>query len=136
MMEGKNRGIPSMVGSGSLLTVLAVLCLTALTLLALSTVREERKLSDAAARAAADYYAADTQAEAVFARLRLGQQVPGVSYSDGIYCYECVISDTQTLEVALQKTEAGWTVLRWQAVARLPQISDQMDLWDGTEALS
>ena len=70
------------IGGSALLVSFAVLCLTVLALLSLSTVLAERRLSDAAAEAAVAYYEADLQAETVFAKLRAGETVPEVTVTD------------------------------------------------------
>ena len=119
------------VGGSSLLTVFAALCLTAFALLALSTAQAEKRLSDAAARAAAEYYAADLEAERVFARLRAGEMVPGVSENDGVYGYECRISQSQTLQVEVCRAGEGWQVLRWQNVAWFQEEDETLPVWNG-----
>lgn len=119
------------LGGSSLLVIFAVLCLTVLALLSLSTAQAEKRLSDAAADAVTAYYEADLAAERIFARLRSGESIPGVQESGGIYSYACSISENQTLMVELQKSEDTWTVLRWQAVAQPEEISRTLPVWDG-----
>ena len=122
---------PPMVGGSSLLVIFAVLCLTIFTLLTLSTVQANARLSEASIRSVTDYYEADHQAELIFAELRSGHvpdQVqctdvlettyPGQPLSAGwIYSYSCPISDTQDLLVQLHLDQGVWTILRWQAVS-------------------
>lgn len=108
---------PPMVGGSSLLVIFAVLCLTVFTLLALGTVQADTRLSDASVKAVSDYYAADLQAEEIFARLRSGEHPECVLTENNQYFYSCPISDTQKLEVILQCTDQYWTILRWQAVS-------------------
>lgn len=123
---------PPMVGGSSLLIIFAVLCLTVFTLLALGTVQADCRLSEASLQAVTDYYAADLQAETIFAQLRAGEIPQGVLQQDTdstdrlrdtslaagtIYTYSCPISDTQVLMVELHWDQDQWTVLRWQAVS-------------------
>lgn len=122
---------PPAIGGSSLLVIFSVLCLTVFALLSLSTVQAEKRLSDTTADAVTAYYQADLEAERIFARLRSGEMVSGVQESAGIFRYECPISENQTLMVELQKTEATWTVLRWQAVAQPEEISQTLTVWDG-----
>lgn len=117
------------VGGSSLLTIFAVLCLSVLALLSLATVRADRHLAESAAQAAAAWYQADAQAQAVFARLRGGETVPDVSREAEIYRYTLPISRSQQLEAAVKKDGADWTVLRWQAVAEEPPAEETLDLW-------
>ena len=119
------------IGGSSLLIIFAVLCLTVFSLLGLSTVKANQRLSDISIKAISDYYAADCKAEEIFARLRQGEMPDGVSETDGIWRYTCTISDTQTLVVEIQRS--NWEVLRWQAVSTVQWESDQrLELWDGT----
>ena len=108
---------PPMVGGSSLLVIFAVLCLTVFTLLALGTVQADTRISDASVKAVSDYYAADLQAEEIFARLRAGEHPEGVLIEKDQYSYSCPISDTQNLQVILQRSDQHWTLLRWQAVS-------------------
>ena len=129
---------PPMVGGSSLLVIFAVLCLTVFTLLSLSTVQADTRLSEASIQAVTDYYRADLQAEQIFAQLRAGQIPSGVEqtmyegsspFAEGspssgdhplsgtVYSYSCPISDTQILTVQLHQDQGIWTILRWQAVS-------------------
>ena len=119
------------VGGSSLLVVFCVLCLTVFALLSLSTVQAEKRLSDKAAQAVADYYRADLEAETVFARLRAGENLPDVQVSDGLYRYQCPVSEHQILLVELQKDEDQWTVLRWQTVTGQEALDQSLPVWDG-----
>ena len=134
--ERGSQGLPTMIGGSSLLVIFAVLCLTVFALLGLSTVLADKRLADASARAVAAYYQADARAEEVFARLRNGEEPEGgtATAADGrgmIYSYTFPISETQELLVELLRTEDGWKVLRWQAVARQQAEETQLEVWDG-----
>lgn len=130
MKRKEGLSLPA-VGGSSLLAVFAVLCLTVFALLSLSTVQAQKRLSDAALASTQRYYAADLEAEEIFARLRNGEAVPGVTGSEGGYAYACPISESQTLFVELKKTGEGWTVLRWQAVAHPETIKEELPVWNG-----
>lgn len=130
-MKKKERISPPAIGGSSLLVIFAVLCLTVFTLLALSTAEAEKRLSDAAAEAAAAYYEADLKAEEIFARLRAGEHPSGVSEAGGLYSYTCPVTEHQTLMVQLQKEQDSWRVLRWQVEAHPEQISQTLPVWDG-----
>ena len=113
MKKGQKMNLPA-VGGSSLLVIFAVLCMTVFAVLSLSTVLAEQRLSETAAESVAAYYRADLQAEEIFARLRSGEQVPGVQILEDRYEYSCIISETQSLHVTLRRTDNGWSVLRWQ----------------------
>ena len=118
-MPERKRATPPIIGGRSLIMVFAVLCLTVFTLLTLSTVQADRRLSDVSAEAVCAYYTADTEAERIFAQLRSGVLPENVEVHDSIYRYSCPISETQTLYVELFYSDGNWTVLRWQTVASI-----------------
>ena len=115
-MQSRTHFSPPMVGGSSLLVIFAVLCLTIFTLLALSTVQADGRLSDASIKAVSDYYAADLEAENILSQLRQGKMPNGVTRQDEIYSYSCRISDTQELVVDVILENDTWSILRWQAV--------------------
>lgn len=130
-MKEKMRDHVPAIGGSSLLVIFAVLCLCVFSLLSLSTVLAQKRLADASAQAAVDYYEADLQAETVFARLRAGEQVAGVRTEGDLYRYSCPVTDNQTLEVELEQTAGAWQVRRWQVVAQSPPLSETLPVWDG-----
>lgn len=120
------------VGGSSLLVIFAVLCLTVFSMLSLSTVQADKRLSDASAAAVSEYYAADCRAEEILAQLRTGQVPEGVRVKADTYSYTCSISETQELQVEVRIRENGWEVLRWQAVSTARWSEDEtLSLWDG-----
>lgn len=131
-MKKKERISPPAIGGSSLLVIFAVLCLTVFALLSLSTVQAEKRLSDAAAHGVTAYYKADLEAEKIFAKLRAGETVPGVREENGNVMYTCQISENQTLQVELKKTEDRWQIIRWQTVAQMEQVQETLPVWDGT----
>ena len=120
------------IGGSSLLVIFALLALTVFALLSLSTVQAEKRMADAAARSVSDYYAADLEAERIFARLRAGETVDGVVVQGNNYSYACAISEHQILKVQLEKKEDTWYVCRWQVIASSEPISETLPVWDGT----
>ena len=134
----RERFSPPAVGGVSLLVVFAVLCLTVFALLALTTVQADTRLADASAKAVADYYAADCQAQEILARLRNGERPEGVEFSgSGLLHAQYVvpISDTQELQVSVilkGTADQEYVIERWQAAPSVEWESDEsLDLWDG-----
>ncbi len=127
----KERISAPAIGGSSLLVIFAVLCMTVFALLSLSTVQAEKRMADAAAEAVTDYYAADLQAQEVFARLRGGEKVSGVQVEGDLYRYCCAVSKHQILEVALEKEEDTWYVRRWQVRTDPEEISETLPVWNG-----
>lgn len=133
MKQKNSMSIPA-VGAGSLLATFAVLCLTVFALMSLTTVQAEKRLAEASVHAVESYYAADLQAEALFARLRSGEIPEEVTKTANSYTYQCPISDHQYLLAELEQTESGWHVLRWQAVTRENAgESGNLPVWNGAD---
>lgn len=131
-MNKERRFSPPVTGGISLLVAFAVLCLTVFALLALTTVKAQSRLADASLEAVKDYYAADSEALRILALLRSGEMPDGVAVSDDIYAYSCPVSESQRLEVEVQISGEGYTILRWQAVPDDQDTGDgSLELWDG-----
>ena len=118
-------------GGGTLLVTFGVLCMVVLAMLSITTVQSDRRQADASVQSVADFYAADRMAQNIYARLKLGEIPEGVEVEGNIYRYTCPVSDTQVLEVEVQKTEDGWEVLRWQAVTTTEYTDETLPVWDG-----
>ena len=131
-MKKTHRMAAPAIGGSALLGIFAVLCLTVFALLSLSTAQAEKRMSDASAQALTAYYAADLEAEQIFARLRAGESVPGVQKNAWLYSYSCPISEQQILEVELENKENTWHVCRWQVIARSGTVSETLPVWNGT----
>lgn len=124
---------PPAVGGASLLVVFAVLCLTVFALLSLTAVQADARQSKASAQAIGNYYAADCAAQTVLAHLRLGDIPSGVREENGLYAYECSISDTQTLAVEVRRESNQFMVLRWEVIdGGGREIDENLHVWDGT----
>ena len=122
------------VGGNSLLVIFAVLCMTVFALLSLRTAQAEKRVSDAAAQAVTRYYAADLQAQEIYARLKNGETVDGVGEEGNRLFYTCPISANQVLAVELERNEGKFTVLRWQVVAGAEIENGTLPVWDGSTA--
>ena len=137
MAKRGTSGPPAAVGGSSLLVIFAVLCLTVFALLTLSTAAADSRLSQDAADAVEAYYQADSQAEALWARLRDGEQPEEVTETmedagSTLYKYTVPISQEQELQVCLQLKDGTWTVVQWQAVSTADwQADEDLTVWDG-----
>jgi len=131
-MKKNKVSLPAMGGS-SLLTIFAVLCLVIFSLLSLSTVLAEQRLSQAHAQAAEDWYGADLRAQEIFARLRAGETVEGVEQRGSEYTYSVPVSGHQTLLVTLNKYKDSWEVLSWQTQAHPEDGDTALPVWQGPE---
>lgn len=127
----EQNSVPALGGS-SLLVIFGVLCLTVFSLLTLSTAQAEKRLSDSAASACSAYYEADSQAEEIFALLRVGQIPSQVRQTGNLFSYSIPITEYQSLQVQLRKEE-DWQVLAWQTVvSSYPAIDETLHLWSGS----
>ena len=121
------------VGGSSLLVIFAVLCLTTFSLLGLSTVQANQRLSQASADAVFDYYRAEVQAEQILAQLRSGEVPQTVSAEGSVYSYSCPVSDTRRLDVVVEEHAGTWRILRWQLVSLVDWDTDEhLGVWDGS----
>lgn len=133
-MKERSKGFfaPPAVGGTSLLVIFAVLCLTVFSLLSLSTVRADERLSQASAKAVSDYYGADAEAEEILAQIRQGNVPEQVSVKGDRYTYTCLISENQNLVVELRFDGKHYIVERWQAeTSRSEEIDQSLHVWDG-----
>ena len=131
-MDERKGFSPPPVGGASRMAAFAVLCLTAFALLSLATVEANGRLADGAVRAVTEYYAADSQAQEVLARLRAGELPEGVEEDGDVYRYTCPISDVRELAVEVRVQGTEYTVLRWQAVPVGEwETGEGLELWDG-----
>ena len=132
-MKKRKEDTPAAVGGSSLLVIFAVLCLTVFALLSLSTVQADGRLSKIASQAVAKYYAADTGAEEILAKLRNGIVPEGVVQDGDCYSYSCPVSKTQELQVMVRVLPDSYEVLRWQTVSTADWVAeDSLNVWDGT----
>ena len=130
-MNKKHEFSLPVIGAGSLLVIYTVLCLTVFSLLSLSTALADKRLGEASVNAISQYYEADTKAEEIYAEIRSGKTPENVNISNNVYSYSCYVSETQTLEVDIEKTETGWQILRWQTVSHNEWEEETMDIWNG-----
>ena len=78
------------------------------------------------------YYQADAQAQEILSRLRAGERPQGVEEENGVFSYQCPISDTQTLQVEVKLEGETYTVLRWQAdYTGTWQADEDLSVWTG-----
>lgn len=115
-MDHKRRQLPVVVGVASLLVIFAALCLTVFALLTISNSDADRRLAEVSADAVRDYYAADSEAEHIFAELRAGNVPENVTVNGNLYTYVCPISGKLSLYVELLNLGNEWKVLQWQAI--------------------
>lgn len=131
-MKNKTAFSPPAVGISSVLVIFAVLCLSVFTLLSVSTVQADDRLSQKNQQAVMEYYAADCHAQQILARLRLGEIPEGVEQADGQYRYYCRQSKNQALLVCVDAEDLR--VLEYRSVSTLNwQAQERILVWDGQE---
>jgi hypothetical protein len=82
---GKSKNVGLSVGTSSILVIFVLLCLTTFATLSMVSAGADYKLTERAAQAVSDYYAADTSAEELFAQVSaeleaLNQASPAPEY--------------------------------------------------------
>ena len=112
---------------------LRLLCMTVFALLSLNTVLAEQRLSEAYGKATEDWYAADLEAQEIYARLRAGEDLPGVEHLENQYRYSVGVSEHQTLQVTLEKNDENWHVIFWHTVAYMEERDSTLPVWQGQE---
>ena len=133
-MKEKTSFFPQPVGAASVLVIFAVLCLTAFSLLAISTAQAYGRLASPMHSAVEGYYAADSAAEEILAQLRQGQLPEGVRQEGDLYTYCCPISGTQSLQVAVRVRGEGYEILQWQAIPTTQWGTEEiLPVWPGKE---
>ena len=130
-MKKENGMSFSAFGGSSLLAVFGILCLVVLAMLSIATVQSDRRQSQVSRQAVAEYYAADRQAQRIYAKLKQGEVVEGVEANQNYFRYSCPIRENQALEVELRKTDSIWEVIRWQAVTTMEYKEETLPVWDG-----
>ena len=126
----KRTMAPPAVGGSSLLVIFAVLCLTVFAALSLTTVTADTRLSRQNADSVAAFYAADTLAEEVYARIRSGGMPQGVTVEGDTYTYTVSVSETRVLQVELRRSGEDFAVIRWQTMAKKAwQADDTLIVW-------
>ena len=131
-MKKKQRSQVSVVGGSSLMVIFSVLCVAIFALMSLTSATSDTRLNDKSLQTITGYYAADSAAEEILAALRSGTVPEGVRLTDGIYCFECPISETQQLLVEAAVDGTDYEILRWQAGPSVDWVpDDHIDVWGG-----
>ena len=110
-MKKRQFDLP-VTGSASLLMSVVLVVLAMLSLVSLGHARADRRTADSAEKAIAEYYAADMEAEKILALLKNGLPVEDVTEKDGVYFYQCFVSEGRFLFVEVEKET--WEILRWE----------------------
>lgn len=131
-MKKKQRSQVSVVGGSSLLVIFSVLCVAIFALMSLTSATSDTRLNEKSLQSVTGYYEADSRAEEILASLRQGTVPEGVRLENGVYCYECPISETQQLRVEVLVDGTDYEILRWQAGSSVDWVpDDHIEVWDG-----
>ncbi len=134
MVKNTSRSGGINIGSATLLTLFAVLCLTIFSLLSLMSANNEWALATRTAEANTAYYVADLEAAKILEQLQAGEMPDGVtSEFFGGYSYSVPIDDAQILKVELG---FDMSVTTWQVISVAEWApDDSLDVWDGSSPL-
>lgn len=131
-MKKKQRSQTSVVGGSSLLVIFSVLCVAIFALMSLSSAQSDTRLNERGLQAVQGYYAADCEAEHILAALRSGEIPDGVREDNGIYYFDCPISETQQLSAAVRVEGNDYEILHWQAGSSVAwELDEHINVWDG-----
>ena len=122
-------------GAVSLVMIFCVLCLAVFSVLTLATADRESKLSEMAARSAAEYYRADYEATVIAAALKNGSPLPAdveIIWDGDTASFRLPAGDRLGLDVAIAVRGGECEVLRWQTTYTGDWEPDgYLNLWDG-----
>ena len=116
------------VGGSSILVIFVLLCITTFAILAMVSATASFRLATQVARAADDYFAAQSQAEEKLAEISrvlayyrgadvtLQLRELGVLYYDGIITYSVDVNASMRIDVALAVQGTSFQVLTWVQV--------------------
>jgi Tfp pilus assembly protein PilX len=106
----ERRTIRLNIGSASIIMLFVVLCLTVLSVLSLLSAHSQKRLADRAAAVAANYYAAEIEAAAIYKEILNGDfsrvDAEAGAAGERYFSYVVVIDDNQTLSVRLRSVPA------------------------------
>ena len=127
--ENSSSGAP---GGSALMVIFAILCLAVFSVLALSTVLADARLSGAYEQSVTGYYAAQCESELKLALIRDGELPEGVEKDGDVYIISCDISETEQLVVKVKEESGSYTVIS-RTVAHTAEWSADSgrDVWSG-----
>lgn len=127
-MKQRDTFSPPVIGGSSLLAIFAIVTLCVFTLLSLSTVLAEKRLSEAAADSVIRYYDAELKAEETLAKLRAGEITP----ENNRYTCTFPVSDHRYLLAEFENRDGQWQLIHRQVIAEAPPINTEpLPVWDG-----
>lgn len=124
-----NRQPTPMLGAASLVTAFSLLLLTMLSLLSLTQAKADRRIADISAAQVREAYAADLEAQKIYAQIRSGEIPADVREEDGICSFQIPVSQYQTLFVEIHKETQE--VIRWQTVSHPEEPNENLSVWKG-----
>lgn len=102
------------LGVASLLTVLAVLCMSIFAILTFTTAKADDKLSEVTASSVENYYNAEYEAQKILADIRNGNIPENVEKYNDEYVYTCNISENLVLKVRVEVKEGDYKIISWK----------------------
>jgi hypothetical protein len=132
------------VGSASIVLIFAVLCLTVFALISLSSVKNDKALTDSNVKLVKAYYEADTLAECILADIMSGglqETVRGIEITTGFdmdifadtVSFDVPILNDKVLHVAAAFGFDGTEILIWSMrdLREWHENEDHLPVWDG-----
>lgn len=111
------------IGGVSLILIFSIVCLAVLTLVTLSSVNRDSRLTEKLKQSVENYYSADSAAIEVAAQLQTAaksgsfpseiNQTQIQSEGNGIYTYNCPIDARRAIAVKLLLSKEACTIVSW-----------------------
>ena len=98
-------------------------------LLSLTQAKADRRIADISAARVREAYAADLEAQKLYAQIRAGEIPAEVTEEDGMYFYQIPVSQYQTLFVEIEQDTQK--VIRWQTVSQSEAPNENLSVWKG-----
>lgn len=129
----KQKGtVLTAMGLSALIVIFAVVAMALFSTLSVSTAMAQKRLGEKTRAPIVQYYEAESQAQAILAKLRSGEMPPGVTRQGNIYSYRCAIGENRCLAVEVELTGQDYRVLRWQVcTAAQWQTDEHLPVWKG-----
>lgn len=133
------------IGGASLIMMFSTICLAAFSLLTLTTANREKNLTEKLSQSVVGYYAADSAAVEIKAKLQTAManhaavpsELNGVSiYTDGrgSFTYSCPIDGRRSISVMLKDINGKLKVMTWNETDTQNWVpEEQLKLWEGDE---
>lgn len=120
------------MGLSALIVIFVVVALVLFSALSVSAALAQKRLGENTRTPIIEYYEADAQAQELLARLRAGEQLPGVHREGDVYSYQCPMGEDRYLALEVELQGDSYRILRWQVcIGASWQAEEHLPVWKG-----